>query len=113
MDPLKTRLDDTNAYRLRCSTESQATVVWVRFVHPDYGIIPPLLTGPPERFRAELTDSNGTTIPLQSVRVRMQSYQRGFYVAGWSVPGALETYRGNLIRISSTNGNEAVTLRVP
>jgi hypothetical protein len=43
----------------------------------------------------------------------MQHYQRKFYVMGWAVPGTLETHRGSLIRIESTNGTEAVTLRVP
>lgn len=115
MDPLITRLNDTNAYRLRCNTDDQSTVIWVRFVHPDYGIIPAQTPprGHPMRFHAKLTDTNGVVTPLQSVNASMQHYRRRFYVTGWAVPGKLETHQGSVIRIESTNGAEAVTLRVP
>jgi len=115
MDPLETRLSNTNANRLRCNTDAPSTVIWARFLDADYGIIPPQKppSGIPMRFQARLTDSNGAVMMLPAVNARMQHYQRKFYVMGWTVPGVLEAHRGSLIRIESTNGTEAVTLRVP
>jgi len=107
MDPLETRLSNTNANRLRCNTDAPSTVIWARFEDDDYGIKPP--GGIPMRFQARLTNTNGGVTMLPAVNARMQHYQRKFYVTGWAVPGTLETHRGSLIRIESTNGTEAVT----
>ena len=113
LDPLETRLSDTNANRLRCNFDTPSTVIWARFVDADYGIRPPRLVGPPVRFQARLTDTNSGVTMIPAVNARYQDYQRKFYVTGWVVRGALEAHRGSLIRIESTNGTEAVTLRVP
>lgn len=115
MDPVIRRLEDTNANRLRCSTSENSTIVWLRFDHPDYGVVP--LRGRPvgrlEPFRAQLIDTNGAVVPLQPVEVRMQHFQRRFVVMGWEVAGQLEGHRGSTIRIEATNRTGEVTLKVP
>jgi hypothetical protein len=117
MDPITTRLGDTNAYRLRCATDQPSTVVWVRFTHLDYGVIPPR-TSPamppiiPPRFRASLTEGSGATTNLE-LESTLQHFRRQFYVAAWALPGPLDAHQGGTIRIEFTKGTEAVTLRIP
>ncbi len=115
MDPLVTRLSDRNANRMWCRTREGTTVVWVRFVHPDYGIAPPQRPriAPPGPFRAQLIGTNGAVTPLETVDALMQSYRHRFLVMGWEIAGQLEAHRGSQIRIEATNGIGSVTFRVP
>ena len=116
------KLVETNAYRLRYQSDHPATVVWVRFDHPDYAKQPPLVATPagPVRlpaggqphFRARLINKAGAETVLDQVG-SMQHYKRGFYVEGWLLRGSLEDHRDDLLLIDSTNNMEVVTFRVP
>jgi hypothetical protein len=116
LDPVITRLSDSNAYRLRCETTASNTVIWLRFVHPDYGITPPIAPGTwrdlPSPFRAELINTNGTKIPLNALGPRLQHFRRKFLVLAWEFPGFLEAHSGSTIQIQATNGTGTTTLRI-
>jgi hypothetical protein len=116
MDPLISRLSDPNAYRLRCATTGSNTIVWVRFDHPDYGVIPaqgPPVPPPVAPFRAQLIDTTGSVVPLSSVDVRLQHYRRRFLVMGWEIAGQLKDHRGSTLLIEAKNGTGAVSFKVP
>jgi hypothetical protein len=71
--------------------------------------MPPII---PARFRASLTEGNGSTTNL-ALKSTMQHFRRQYYVAAWALPGPLNAHQGGTIRIERTNGTEAVTLRIP
>jgi hypothetical protein len=95
-------------------TPQKSTVIWVRLVHPGFGLVPSgrVVNTQPVRFVARLTNTNGVAAQLTDANGRYQDYRQKSVVAGWIVPGELESHLGSLIRIEFTNGNEAVTLRV-
>jgi len=115
MDPLTTRFRDKDASRLRCSTPENSTVVWVRFVHPSYGV--PRFRGstvvPSTTFRAQMVDTNGAVILLQALDTLRQDFHSQSLIMGWEVAGKLEAHQGSTIRIEGTNGIGPIILRVP
>jgi hypothetical protein len=117
MDPLETRLSTTNANRVRCTTDQNSTVVWVRFVGSEYGIIPPRNTAGvpmvgPNRFRTSLMETNGIAIYL-TPKNTMQHFRQRFYVTSWELPGTLTDHHGGILRVEYTNGTEAATFQIP
>jgi hypothetical protein len=113
MDPLISRLHDTNVNRLHSSTLERSTVVWVGFSHPDFGVIP--LQAPPKPllpYRAELIETNGTVTRLKAVSASMQHYRRKELVVGWEIAVGLEAHRGSMMHIEATNGIGSISLRV-
>ncbi len=101
---------------LRSSTDEQSTVVWVRFVHPGFGVgsSPRVIgRGATELFRAHLTRTNGETVALAQIGTVHQNFRNRYFVTGWAMPGKLDSYRGALIQIEFTNGGEAVTFKAP
>ena len=126
MDPLLRRLNP-NACRLSWTTYN--TVVWCRFDHLDFGVLPtsrPLFGLDIPSISAHLLDTNGTVIlyaqlidangavsRLQRVSARILDRRRKYLVNAWEVPGQLEAHRGSTIRIEANNGIGTVILKVP
>jgi hypothetical protein len=100
----------------RCKTSESNTVIWLRFEHPDYGIIPPMTPGAPRRplapFRAELIETNGTRAALRPMNPRLQSFRGKFLIMAWEVPGTLDSHSGSRIDICATNGTGSATLQI-
>jgi hypothetical protein len=117
MDPLETRLSTTNANRVRCTTDQDGTVVWVRFAGSEYGIIPPRtpagapMVGP-DRFRASLTETNGKAIFLTRKNT-MQHFRQKFYVQSWELPGSLTDHPGGIFQVDFVDGKTAATFQIP
>ena len=108
-------------YRLRHETTNPGTMVWVRCDHPDDGRWPttvmatpmgPVRTpvGRPSRFLGHWTDESGIKTLLEQKNF-LHHYKGGYFVGSWLLPGSLESHRGSVLRIESTNGAEIVTLR--
>ncbi len=106
---------EKNAAWLSWHTSQNTTVVWVRFVHPSYGI--PRFRGaavvPPPLFRARMADTNGAVTVLKALETFHQDFHSKSLLVGWEIPGQLRAHSGATIHVDGTNGIGSVTLRVP
>jgi hypothetical protein len=118
VDALKERFRRGTGPRTDCArgkTRERSTVVWIRWDHPDYGLVPvqtdsrPQPVQPP--FRAQLINASGMSVPLKSV-ANLQHYRDKFVVIGWGIAQSLEDHKGSTIRIEALNGEEAALLMV-
>jgi hypothetical protein len=68
LDSLAARLTRSTGNRLRWATSESATVVWMRFQHRDFGVMP-LRGQPPHhtRFSAQLIEPSGVVAPLRII----------------------------------------------
>jgi len=128
LDPAITRLspNPNPPNRLSFDTADPSTALWVRVTHPDYGnvaarsVVVATPTGPARypigdipRFRALLrSPSTGAETTLER-KTGIQQFNKRCVISGFSLPGSLETHRGSVLRIESTNGEEVVTFRIP
>jgi hypothetical protein len=115
LDSLIPRRRNRNAAWLRWHSAENSTVLWVRLVHPSYGV--PRFRGaavvPPPLFRAQMVDTNGVVTPLQALETFHQEFQSESLIMGWELAGQLKDHHGSTIRIDGTNGIGSVTLQVP
>jgi hypothetical protein len=104
---------DKNAAWLHWHTSENSTVVWVRFVHPSYGV--PRFRGaaivPPSVFTAHIIGTNGAVTLLKSLDTCHQDFHSQSLVTGWEMPGQLKAHSGSTIRVDEANGIGSV--RVP
>ncbi len=78
----ETTVPQGDANFLRCSTDEQSTVIWVRFDHPGFGVASsPRVIGSGRRrtelFRAQLTRSNGETVALAQIGTSIKTSGTG------------------------------------
>ncbi len=106
---------DKNAAWLRWHTVENTTVVWVRLVHPSYGV--PRFRGaavaPPPLFHAKMVDTNGAVTILKTLDTFHQDFRSKSLLTGWELAGRVTAHSGGTIHIDGTNGIGSVILRVP
>ncbi len=110
VDSLLSQFMSRPRFALDWSTNIPSSVIWVRCTRPGISLNNRPIS-PWELFQGELSVAGGRVAPLKPLP--LLSYADGFYVTGWLLSGDLKTNRQSLLRITSTNGNEIVTIRVP
>lgn len=113
-DPIGNRLSDSDVNRMRYVTSGNTAVLWLRFIHPDYAIAPPLPTGSLALapFRAEWIDTNGGRTDLMQIDAQVQNYLGGYIVLGWELPRHLSDLRHGTLKLEATNGTGSAVLRL-
>lgn len=122
-DPIITRLNNTNAYRLRQETPQPSTVIWIRLKHPDFrqgpSVLVPTPTGPvrknlggPPTFRAVLKDPAGKETILEWTAA-LHHFKQRIVVGGYLLPDSLDALRGHTLLLESTNREAIATFRIP
>ena len=98
------------------SSPQPSTAVWVRLQHQRFGKVatqtPVVPIGAVLRFRGVIKHPSTGIETILEHQSLIRQYNRRSVTAGFLLHGGLDAYRGGVLRIEATNGDEVVTFRI-